>query len=84
MYDLNKTQVRDLGPLGPLVYFNKQCKKTHLWVFHIHLRNLPTHTLLFWHVLENLNFEFKIIMEYIRTMFSGDTRLFSNKKTKNF
>ena len=25
----------------------------------IHLRNLLTHTLLFWHFLENLNFELK-------------------------
>ena len=37
----------------------------------IHLRNLLTHTLLFWHFLENLNFESKNILEYIRTMFTG-------------
>ena len=43
----------------------------------IHLRNLLTHTLLFWHFLENLNFEFKNILEYIRTLFSGNTWLFS-------
>ena len=43
----------------------------------LHLRNLLTHTLLFWQFLENLNFEFRNILEYIRTMFSGDTWLFS-------
>ena len=32
-----------------------------------------TCTLLFWHFLENLNFEFKNIFEYIRAMFSGNT-----------
>ena len=42
---------------------------------HVHLRNLLTHTLLFWHFHENLNFEFKTILEYIRTMFSGDACL---------
>ena len=42
----------------------------------LHLRNLLTHTLLFWHFLENLNFELKNILEYIRTMFSGNTWLF--------
>ena len=39
----------------------------------LHLRNLLTHTLLFSHFLENLNFEFKNILEYTRTMFSGNT-----------
>ena len=39
----------------------------------VHLRNLLTHTLLFWHFLENLNFELKIILEYIRTIFHGNT-----------
>ena len=29
-----------------------------------------------WHFLENLNFEFKNILEYIRTMISGNTCLF--------
>ena len=43
----------------------------------LHLRNLLTHTLLFWHFLENLNFEFKNILEYLRTIFSGNTWLFS-------
>ena len=42
-------------------------------VSQIHLRNLLTHTLLFWHFLKNLNFEFKNILEYIRTMLSGNT-----------
>ena len=42
----------------------------------LHLRNLLTHTLLLWHFLENLNFEFKNILEYIRTMFSGDACIF--------
>ena len=36
------------------------------------LSNLLTHTLLFWHFLKHLNFEFKNILEYIRTMFSGN------------
>ena len=45
----------------------------------IHLRNLLTHTLLFWHFLENLYFEFKNTFGYIRTMFSGNTCLFSEK-----
>ena len=35
------------------------------------------HTHLFRHFLENLNFEFENILEYIRTMFSGNTLLFS-------
>ena len=43
----------------------------------VHLRNLLTHTLLFWHFLENLSFEFKNILEYIRTMFSSNACLFS-------
>ena len=47
----------------------------------LHLRKLLTPTLLFWHFLKNLNFEFKNILKYIRTMFSGNTRLFS--KTSN-
>ena len=42
----------------------------------IHLRNVLTHTLLFWHFLENLSFECKNILENIRTMFSGNTCLF--------
>ena len=44
-----------------------------IWTWLIHLRNLLTHTLLFWHFLTNLNFEFKNILEYIRTMLSGNT-----------
>ena len=42
----------------------------------VHLRNLLTHTLLFWYFLSNLNVELKNILEYIRTMFSGNTCLF--------
>ena len=42
---------------------------------YLHLRKFLTHTLLFWHFLENLNFEFKTILEFIRTMFSGDACL---------
>ena len=38
----------------------------------IHLRNLLTHTLLFWHFLEHLNFKLKITLKYIRTMLSSD------------
>ena len=43
----------------------------------LHLRNLLTHTLLFWHFLENLNFELKSTLEYIRTMCSSNACLFS-------
>ena len=43
----------------------------------IHLRNLLTHTLLFWHFLENLNFELKDTLEYTRTMFPSSAWLFS-------
>ena len=45
----------------------------------IHLRNLLTHTLLFWHFLKNWNFELKNIFEYFQTMFSGNAWLFSEK-----
>ena len=45
----------------------------------LHLRNLLTHTLLFWHFLKNLNFEFRNTLEYIRTMFSGNARSFSER-----
>ena len=37
----------------------------------IHLRNLLTHILLFWHFLEIFNF--KNISEYIRTIISSNT-----------
>ena len=43
----------------------------------IHVRNLLIHTLLFCHFLENLKFWFWNILKYIRTMFSGNTCLFS-------
>ena len=39
--------------------------------------DLLTHTLLFWHFLENLNFELKSTSEYIRTMFFGNACLFA-------
>ena len=55
---------------------SNQCNIHILADTHIHLRNLLTHTLLFWHFLENLNFESKNILEYIRPMFSGKTRLY--------
>ena len=55
--------------LGPLLFL----------IYSVHLRNLLTHTLLFWHFIENLNFEFLNNLEYIRTMFSGNTLLFSEK-----
>ena len=45
--------------------------------FYVHLRNLLTHALLFWHFLKNLSFEFKNILEYIRTIFSDNAWLFS-------
>ena len=45
----------------------------------IHLRNLLTHILLFWHFLKNWNFELKNIFEYFQTMFSGNAWLFSEK-----
>ena len=43
----------------------------------IHLRNLLTHTLLFSHFLENLNFKLKYTMGYIRIMLSGNACLIS-------
>ena len=43
----------------------------------LHLRNLLTHTLLFWHFLE-IEFRIKIILEYNRTIFSGNAWLFSD------
>ena len=45
----------------------------------LHLRNLLTHSLLFWHFLENFNFELKNTLGYIRTMFFGKACLFSEK-----
>ena len=51
---------------------------------HIHLRNLLTHTLLFWHFLENQNFELKNTLELIRTMFSGNTWLFAEKNDEEY
>ena len=35
----------------------------NLAAFTLHLRNLLTHTLLFWHFLENENFELRNILE---------------------
>ena len=43
----------------------------------LHLRNLLTHTLLLWHFLENLNFELKDTLEYIRTLLTSSAWLFS-------
>ena len=37
----------------------KRAKEKRGKLENIHLRNLLTHTLLFWHFLENFNFEFK-------------------------
>ena len=43
----------------------------------LHLRNLLKHILLYWHFLENLNFELNNTLECITTMFSGYAWLFS-------
>ena len=50
----------------------------------IHLRNLLTHTLLFWHFLKSLNYEFRNTLEYIRTMFSDNARSFSERSDSEF
>ena len=50
----------------------------------IHQQSLLTNALLFWHFLENLNFKFKNILEYIRTMFLDNTWLFSETTDSEF
>ena len=51
----------------------------------LHLRNLLTHTLLFWYFLENLNIEFKNIFEYmyIKTIFPLTHDHFQRQLTQN-
>ena len=42
---------------------NSSFQKNMIFGRSIHLRNLLTHTLLFWHFLKNWNFELKNILE---------------------
>ena len=63
---------------------NSSFQKSMIFGRSIHLRNLLTHTFLFWHFLKNWNFELKNILEYIRAMFSGNVWLFSHKTDEEY
>ena len=81
---LTKIPMDGILKLLLVIYFQNMCTehailvdKISAFLCFLYLRNLLTHTLLFWHFLENSNFKFKNILEYIRTMLSGNPFLFS-------